>query len=277
MRHRTFGHLRPGSVHEGTAIYLRQTLTVCCAHTSDIYPVGGNAHDGCDSLLVQTPATSKNDLDIIKYKCSVKNGGRALFTSWKKRLPIRVFRFTSKAGIKGYRYDGLFSVMAISDESDKILTDIGPSTSRTQVLLRRNEAGSLDRDMNAMSLDELWSLINQGEVQEGGARSRQLQVPQQQPRAQDLAIPRLSHVDNGMNQYASMHSQHSPQYRQQVPMDPYVRHQMEMQQHAQIPTGFYDSRVPPSMGGMHMMDGAGGMGRLQKNGQRLAGNDPRMY
>jgi hypothetical protein len=131
--------------------------------------------------------------------------------------------------------------------------------------------------MNAMSLDELWSLINHGEVQEGGARSRQLQVPQQQPRAQDLAIPRLSHVNNGMNQYASMHSQHSPQYRQQVPMDPYVRHQMEMQQHAQIPTGFYDSRVPPSMGGMHMMDGAGGMGRLQKNGQRLAGNDPRMY
>jgi hypothetical protein len=286
MRPRTFGHLRAGSVREGTAIYLRQTLTVCCAHTSDIYPVGGNAEDGCDSLLIQTPANSREDLDIIKHKCSVKNGGRALFTSWKKRLPIRVFRFTSKSGIKGYRYDGLFSVMAISDDCDKILTDIGPSTSRTQVLLRRNEAGSLDRDMNAMSLDELWSLINQGEVQEGGARSRQLLVPQQ-PRAQDLAIPRLSHDDNGMSQYSSTHPQHRaaspprralpPQYRQQVPMDPYIRQQMEMQQRAHMPPGYYDPRVPPSMAGMHMMDGAGGMGRPQKNGQRLAGSDPRMY
>lgn len=172
-RERIFGHVQSTLIQAGTAIYLRHTLTICRAHTSDISPVGGNADDGCESLLVQTPATSKKDLDMINYKCSSKNGGKALFTSWKKRLPIRVFRFTSKLNIKGYRYDGLYSVLALSDGDDRILTDIGPNTTFIQFLLRRNETGRHNRDFNTMTLDELWFLINQGEVQEEGSRCRE--------------------------------------------------------------------------------------------------------
>jgi hypothetical protein len=75
--------------------------------------------------------------------------------------------------IKGYRYDGLYSVLALSDGDDRILTDIGPNTTFIQFLLRRNETGRHNRDFNTMTLDELWFLINQGEVQEEGSRCRE--------------------------------------------------------------------------------------------------------
>ena len=292
---RIFGHPRPGSIHEGTAIYRRHTLTVCFVHTSDVSPVGGNAEEGCDSLLHRLPATSKEDLEIIKYKCSAKNGSDALFVSWKRRLPIRVFRFTSKLDVKGYRYDGLYSVMAVSDGDDKILTENKQSNTCSQFLLRRNETGNLDRDLNTMALDDLWSLINQGEVQEGVGMNEQYHYLG--PRGLDLAIRKLSHHGrNGMGQYplhrdqilqnessyllergpTHQHRAHMAQDRQYTATDRYARHQMDiLQQHSMLPPAYFDPRNPV------MMDVNSRSGfdveRPQKKSKQMTVHDPRMY
>lgn len=287
---RNFGHPQPGSIHEGTAIYSRHTLTVCSAHTSDISPVGGNAEVGCDSLLYRVPATSMKDLETITYKCNAKNGGNALFVSWKRRLPLRVFRFTSKSDVKGYRYDGLYSVMVVLDCNNEILTEKQQNNKCSQFLLGRNDSGNQDCDLNTVTSHDLWSLINQGEVLEGADRNEQYHYLG--PHGLELSRDER----NGMGHYPDHRDQimqnrsssllnrgpthpdrtYMSQHHQYAPADCYARHHMDiLQRHGRLPPAHFDPRYPV------MMDVSSRRGfdneRPEKKSKHMSMRDPQMY
>eukprot|EP00540_Astrosyne_radiata_P019764 CAMPEP_0116859706 /NCGR_PEP_ID=MMETSP0418-20121206/21982_1 /TAXON_ID=1158023 /ORGANISM="Astrosyne radiata, Strain 13vi08-1A" /LENGTH=1112 /DNA_ID=CAMNT_0004493979 /DNA_START=353 /DNA_END=3691 /DNA_ORIENTATION=+ len=156
-----FGH--PCSkVLEGKQLHSRHSLMMCGAHKSDISPVNGTVGDGCDSLLVMDPVVGKDDLEVVKFKCSPKNGGAALLSNFKRNLPIRIFRKTkSNDGVVGFRYDGLYSPSRMSDESAKLQTQKASSPKVLCFEFRRNPAGPKPTS-NRVSLEDLWGMISQG-------------------------------------------------------------------------------------------------------------------
>jgi len=87
-----FGHPR-SEVVEGQQIYSRHTLLLWGAHKSDVCPVGGTSQEGCDSVLIgvtpddtkKNSISSKDDTRFAQIKCSLRNGGSALFTNYQKK------------------------------------------------------------------------------------------------------------------------------------------------------------------------------------------------
>lgn len=171
----TYGRPRDDVV-EGWQVYSRHSLFMWGAHKSDVCPVNGNPRDGCDSVICMKDEDEElgtiDDLDIVQITCSIRNGGGALFANYQmSRLPnaphsypIRVFRKSrDTSGVEGLRYDGLYHVATIRDETGQRLTVPSRASSRCTFLLKRNIAGQL-RDQNLYTLEELWELVKPGNV-----------------------------------------------------------------------------------------------------------------
>lgn len=168
---------RPGEdVVEGWQVYSRHSLLMWGAHKSDVCPINGNARDGCDSIICMKDEDEElatiDDLNIVQITCSIRNGGGALFANYQlSRLPnaphtypIRLFRKSrDTSGVEGLRYDGLYHVSIIRDETGLRLTVPSRTSSRCNFLLKRNKAGQL-RDQNQCTLEELWELVKPGNL-----------------------------------------------------------------------------------------------------------------
>mmetsp|Transcript_2023 Transcript_2023/g.2854 ORF Transcript_2023/g.2854 Transcript_2023/m.2854 type:complete len:790 (-) Transcript_2023:1559-3928(-) len=188
-----FGHPRP-EVVEGQQIYSRHTLLLWGAHKSDISPINGNIQEGCDSILIhssssssssgsskqQQPNTlqSKDDIRFTQMKCTLRNGGAALFALYQQQQkqqahPIRVFTQSQGAGgIIGYRYDGLYSITAILDDATgKLKSDPAHcSSERICVLFERNPSTNNNCSYpNRLSLEELWAIVDPNPQQQDAA------------------------------------------------------------------------------------------------------------
>ena len=163
-------------VVEGWQVYSRHSLLMWGAHKSDVCPVNGNPRDGCDSVICMKDEDEElgtiDDLDTVQITCSIRNGGGALFANYQmSRLPnaphsypIRVFRKSrDTSGVEGLRYDGLYHVATIRDETGQRLAVPSRTSSRCSFLLKRNVAGQL-RDQNIYTLEELWELVKPGNV-----------------------------------------------------------------------------------------------------------------
>ena len=120
------GHIN--GVSEGHC-YSRRSLFMAGAHQSDIHWINGDAHQGCDSIILTKPRPSHNEDDCLAWlKCEAgpNNGGCALTTSLHKKNPIRVFRSSMQKdnqyappltpeGFHSCRYDGLYYVARMFD------------------------------------------------------------------------------------------------------------------------------------------------------------------
>lgn len=169
-----FGHPRD-EVVEGQEIYSRHTLFLWGAHRSDVSPANGNAREGCDSIIFnneEQPA-SRDDLEFVQFKCSQRNGGGALMTSYRRSqrhthtCPVRVFRKTAGPSGNGYRYDGLYTVVAIYDDNGRPRSDLTNTSKFFSFLLKRNRIGRAI-DENRLMLDDLWDIIRQDSMSANG-------------------------------------------------------------------------------------------------------------
>ena len=120
------GHVN--GVSEGH-FYSRRSLFMAGAHQSDVHWINGDAHQGCDSIILTKPRPSENEDDCLAWlKCEAgpNNGGCALTTSLHKKNPIRVFRSSMQKdnqyappltpeGFHSCRYDGLYYVARMFD------------------------------------------------------------------------------------------------------------------------------------------------------------------
>eukprot|EP00934_Nitzschia_sp_Nitz4_P000267 Nitzschia sp. Nitz4//scaffold75_size92586//56569//58519//NITZ4_004860-RA/size92586-augustus-gene-0.90-mRNA-1//-1//CDS//3329557720//267//frame0 len=105
-------------------VYTRRELLDSGAHGAAQRGVSGTEDKGCDAIIVSGNGRGSMDTDQWKalvYAAEAHRGGRALRTSFKSRLPVRVFRshvYRSpyvairhgkwQANVKNYRYDGLY-------------------------------------------------------------------------------------------------------------------------------------------------------------------------
>ena len=105
-------------------------------HNSDRKGVSGNAEEGADSVVLNSNDAGigeEDSLTRIVYAATKRQGAGALALSFKKRLPIRVFRSSSGTSIYApeagprvlYRYDGLYHV------TEAELVPCGPRQLRT--------------------------------------------------------------------------------------------------------------------------------------------------
>jgi hypothetical protein len=169
-----FGHPHV-EVLEGRKIYSRHTLFLLGAHRSDMLAVNGNNVDGCDSLLLCTNVENpqrKDGLAMLKFGCSSRSGGSALYASHVKNLPVRVFRKQESGKSQGFRYDGLYSVIAMFDVSGSPRSELpAMAHERVEFLLRRNphvspkdaSASMVESNSafsNRLSIDELWEQVS---------------------------------------------------------------------------------------------------------------------
>jgi len=185
-----FGH--PREVMEGDNIYSRHTLFLWGAHKSEISPVNGTALLGCDSLMFTGEEAEepkhRDEIEIFKYQCSQRNGGGALYRNYTDQLPLRVFRKTKgENGVSGFRYDGLYTVIAMFDDSGKPRSELSTKSKLLSFLLKRNPASGRTRYSNRMMLNEVWDVIQESKDNSrrprgggggGGGRSNNLHVPQ---------------------------------------------------------------------------------------------------
>jgi hypothetical protein len=120
------GHIK--GVSEGQC-YSRRSLFMAGAHQSDIHWINGDAHQGCDSIIMIKARPSSNEDDCLAwFKCEagLNNGGCALTTSLHKKNPVRVFRSSMQKddqyappltpeGFHSCRYDGLYCIVRMFD------------------------------------------------------------------------------------------------------------------------------------------------------------------
>jgi len=207
-----FGHPRE-EVVEGQRIYSRHTLLLWGAHKSDISPVNGNIRDGCDSLIytneADTVPRTKDDLMFLQFKCSLRNGGGALFSNYQKSqtrnaphsFPVRVFRkATTAGGITGLRYDGLYHVAAVHDDRGRPRSEPSNSSKTFSFLFKRNNPGQ-NADQNRFMVEELWDFVQQGRQNStsppplGGVATGQLPMNDGQRSMNiQLRLPPLGHT-----------------------------------------------------------------------------------
>mmetsp|Transcript_17096 Transcript_17096/g.24178 ORF Transcript_17096/g.24178 Transcript_17096/m.24178 type:complete len:362 (-) Transcript_17096:674-1759(-) len=178
-----FGHPIP-CMREG-GLFSRAFLYSSYAHRSDMRGVNGNIKMGCDSIVVsrQDPRLQEEDnLQQLKYTSSRAQGGGALWQSFFKKRPIRVFRSsklrnlypppnmsTNSGCVKTlYRYDGLYTVETIWDNQGSITKETPkPNGGEFTFLLTRlpshSDSKSLDFNDNVfknfLSLRNLWNQI----------------------------------------------------------------------------------------------------------------------
>lgn len=108
--------------------YFRTDLQRCGAHASDRAGVAGNADVGCPSIVVNSVSQERGEMDgfqYVRYYAGPTQRSGALFTSFLKNKPVRVFR--SSEGMNGpyhpprkegrvvYRYDGVYYIIRVTD------------------------------------------------------------------------------------------------------------------------------------------------------------------
>jgi hypothetical protein len=155
-----FGNHIPGLV-EGY-VYPRCELFIRCAHLMQQRGISGNMTTGADAIIVSGLREDGLGIDHflkLMYAVESAKGGNAVVTSYKKNLPIRVFRSSTynsslralrqqfgKACQTVYRYDGLYRVVSFQEPS----APKGPF----KFELHRIDAGS-DEMSNRISNSEL--------------------------------------------------------------------------------------------------------------------------
>ena len=117
----------------------------------------------------------KDDLLVLNYTSTRQQGAGALFVSYTKQLPIRVFRSSKlvgqysppprEGGKTSYRYDGLYSIKEVQDSRGKI-TKVAPKAGDqyTFTLLRnpsKNSSNQLNLFLNNLDADELLNSIHE--------------------------------------------------------------------------------------------------------------------
>lgn len=249
-----FGHPYP-TVMEGRQLYSRHTLFMCGAHRSDIRLLNSD-EEGCDSLLLNGAIllSRKEDLEMFKYRCSLRNGGAALLSNYKKRLPVRIFRQAKDEVSTGYRYDGLYSPIAMLDDSGKHQTKVATGTKVATFVFKRNPTGPRAKFSNRMMLEELLAIVQQANSNPG-----------KNPR-NDLQIPALTHSGGGS----------LPDYGRGNPRFPATHMRPDLRGHYPMPPVMDDgvnaaySSAPPSAshGGKHHFGRGGGMGPHRSSLQR---------
>jgi hypothetical protein len=163
-----FGHPCDEMI-EGSRVYSRQNLLLLGAHKSDISCVNGNELLGCDSIIYveEEKAKTKDCLCFIQYICSHRNGGGALFANYKLSkqnnaeysYPIRVFRKIQDIHrSECFRYDGLYHIIAIYDDSGKPRSELCKFSKTFRFLFERNSVG-YGEDQNRRPLKELFELV----------------------------------------------------------------------------------------------------------------------
>jgi len=119
------GRLDDASSSGKKRVYSREEIVFAGAHASAQRGVAGIGARGAESLVVsrQTPALRERDgLTWLRYTSTRRQGASSLFQSMSRRKPIRVFRSSNLASpfapkaktdtAAGYRYDGLYNVVA---------------------------------------------------------------------------------------------------------------------------------------------------------------------
>ncbi len=123
-------------------------------------------------ILKDKALNEKDELFILKYTSTRQQGAGALFTSYIKQLPIRVFRSSKldgqysppprEGGKTAYRYDGLYSIKEVQDSGGK-MTKVAPKAGDqyTFTLLRisKNSSNLFNLFMNNIDTDELLNRI----------------------------------------------------------------------------------------------------------------------
>ncbi len=131
-----FGHIKRINILQ---CYRRSELISSKAHRLDRRGIAGCQNYGADAVISSRTDPSQGEHDSfswLTYTSSITQGGGALFKSYAKRLPVRVFRssslgqnnpFAPPAFSNGhnkystsYRYDGLYWVLGAYDEAGRL-------------------------------------------------------------------------------------------------------------------------------------------------------------
>jgi len=257
-----FGHPR-NEVVEGQQIYSRHTLLLWGAHKSDVCPVGGTPQEGCNSLLIganddtkikNSVVNSKDDLRFAQIKCSLRNGGSALFTNYQKKTPkdpIRLFRKTRGAGgLVGYRYDGLYHIMAILDDATGKPRSAPLSESSFRILLERNPAGQRSNDQNHLSLEELWDFVQQASSLKSDTNTNTTNTIRSAPTHKNHPHAAMHQQQQQQQQQQRHHHQYHPQDR--ISSGNFMTHNTNtntMHNTSSMPPFSYHEKGPPIMRG----------------------------
>mmetsp|Transcript_26613 Transcript_26613/g.54835 ORF Transcript_26613/g.54835 Transcript_26613/m.54835 type:complete len:957 (-) Transcript_26613:496-3366(-) len=164
-------------IAEGEDGLSRRYLYSVGAHLADQKGVNGNSIDGCDSIVVsrQSPMHRETDgLNWFTYTSSRKQGGGALFISYRNKSPIRVFRSSDldspfappirENHLTNYRYDGLYTITKAWDSKGKRTDEDIPigGTQYTFLLARLNSeivVGPKADARNELKASGIWSKI----------------------------------------------------------------------------------------------------------------------
>jgi len=132
----SFGHPPIHNLITEGSLYTRRHLYSTYAHRADQRGVNGNMVHGCDSIVVSRQSLNHREEDglcWLRYTSNRGQGGGALLISHVRQLPIRVFR-SSKInntlysppefhdGKTSYRYDGLYVVTRVWDQTGQLVT-----------------------------------------------------------------------------------------------------------------------------------------------------------
>ncbi len=132
----TFGHIKGINILQ---CYGRSELISSKAHRLDRRGIAGSQTYGADAIISSRTDPSQGEHDSffwLTYTSSITQGGGALFKSYAKRLPVRVFRSSSLGENNpfspplfsndrnkystSYRYDGLYWILGAYDEAGRL-------------------------------------------------------------------------------------------------------------------------------------------------------------
>ena len=140
-----------GCLEKGT-LYSRGDLLTTKAHCCDRGGVSGNSTVGADAIIVKDVDLTKRELDFfvwLLYSAPTKSKCGALFTSFMKGRPVRVFRSSSstvspfrppRTKKTRLRYDGLYKILCVWDEEGNKNPPSCPSHSMYTFLLHRQRS-----------------------------------------------------------------------------------------------------------------------------------------
>ncbi len=131
-----FGHIKGINISQ---YYRRSELVSSKAHRLDRRGIAGCQSYGADAVISSRTDPSQGEHDSfswLTYTSSISQGGGALFKSYVRRLPVRIFR-SSSLGLNNpfapppfsnghnkhstaYRYDGLYWILGAYDEAGRI-------------------------------------------------------------------------------------------------------------------------------------------------------------
>ncbi len=131
-----FGHIKGINIFQ---CYRRSELISSKAHRLDRRGIAGCQSYGADAVISSRTDPSQGEHDSfswLTYTSSISQGGGALFKSYAKRLPVRIFRSSSlgqnnpfapppfsnghNKRSTAYRYDGLYWVLGAYDEAGRL-------------------------------------------------------------------------------------------------------------------------------------------------------------